>query len=114
LTHGLGSGEIGVQGRPECGRTGFEEGIGAEQQSLRSPLFITQPFGDPDDVAGQAEPFLGGARGSTAHRGVPPNPVLTPTGHHTDGEAVGARSGCSPLLRAACVNRGGAWSDNQA
>ena len=25
--------------------------------------FVTQPFGDPDDVAGQAEPFLGGARG---------------------------------------------------
>lgn len=63
LTHGLSSDEVGVQGRPERGRTGFEEGIGAEQQAVRSPLFVTQPFGDPDDVAGQAEPFLGGARG---------------------------------------------------
>ena len=63
LTHGLGSGQIGVQGRPECRRTGLEEGIGGEQQSFRPPLLITQPFGDPDDVAGQAEPFLGAARG---------------------------------------------------
>ena len=63
LADGVGGGEVGVQGRPERWRTGFQEGVGDQEQAFRAPLLITQRFGDGDDVAGQVEPRWGGARG---------------------------------------------------